>query len=223
LAKENTDILIIGTGETGELAYHCFTQDSPYSVSAFCVEDEYKVNDYMKGLPIISLSNVKDTHPPSDFSTFIAVSHTDLNKIRENLFKKVKNMGYECVSYTSSSSIIWDTASIGDNVFIFENVSIQHNCTIGDNVMIWPGSTIAHRTSIGNNSYISPGVSISGFCNLGKNCFLGVNSSLSDGLSVGNFVVIGAGSVIIEDINDKKVYVGNPGQPLDREPSDLSL
>ena len=44
--------------------------------------------------------------------------------------------------------------------------------------------------------------------------FIGIGSSIIQGVKVGKNVTIGAGSVIIKDIPDNAVVVGNPGKVI---------
>lgn len=45
---------------------------------------------------------------------------------------------------------------------------------------------------------------------IGDNVTLGVNVTIIGGVIVGNNVIIGAGSVVVKDIPDNSVAVGNP-------------
>lgn len=45
---------------------------------------------------------------------------------------------------------------------------------------------------------------------IGRNCWLGANVVVVPGVTIGNNVVVGAGSVVIHDLPDNVVAVGNP-------------
>lgn len=49
---------------------------------------------------------------------------------------------------------------------------------------------------------------------IGDNVTLGVNVSIIGGVTIGNNVTIGAGSVVVKDIPDNCVAVGNPCKPI---------
>jgi acetyltransferase-like isoleucine patch superfamily enzyme len=46
----------------------------------------------------------------------------------------------------------------------------------------------------------------------GELSFIGIDSTIIQGVKVGKNVTIGAGSVVIKDIPDNAVVVGNPGK-----------
>lgn len=49
---------------------------------------------------------------------------------------------------------------------------------------------------------------------IGNNCFIGIASIINGGVTIGNGCVIGAGSVVLEDVPDFTMVVGNPAKPI---------
>jgi acetyltransferase EpsM len=47
---------------------------------------------------------------------------------------------------------------------------------------------------------------------VGEGTHIGIGSSVIQGITIGKWVTIGAGAVIIRDIPDFAVVVGNPGK-----------
>jgi sugar O-acyltransferase (sialic acid O-acetyltransferase NeuD family) len=210
-------IVVVGAGEQAELAYEYFTHDSPHEVVAFSVESEFLDNEELFGLPVIPFEEITEQYGPGEYRAFVAISSTQLNRIRTRLYREVKERGYQCVSYVSSHAFVWHNVEIGENTFVFENNVLQYGVSVGDNVILWSGNHVGHQTKIEDNCFVSSHVVISGFCTIGNGSFLGVNSTFGDGLTVGRDCVIGAGAVVVKDTEPRKVYVGNPAKPLDRD------
>ena len=213
-------VVIVGAGEQGEIACEYFTRDSPHEVVAFAVERELMSAEEHAGLPVVPLEELRVRFPPSEFRAFVAISSTQLNRVRRRLFGSVKSQGYRCLSYVSSHAFVWHNVEIGENAFVFEDNVLQHRVRIGHNVVLWSGNHVGHRTTIGDDTFVSSHVVISGYCNIGSGCFLGVNSCLGDNLLVGDDCVIGAGAVLVKDAEDRRVYVGNPARALERDSFD---
>jgi sugar O-acyltransferase (sialic acid O-acetyltransferase NeuD family) len=207
-------VVIVGDGETAELAYEYFTHDSPHEVVAFSVERAYRKKDEMFGLPVVAFEELERRFPPGEFAAFVAVSYTKLNRVRERLFKETRRRGYRCLSYVSSRAFVWHNVEIGENCFIFENNVVQYAVRVADNVVMWSGNHIGHQTVIKENAFISSHVVVSGYCEVGENCFLGVNSSVANNIKIARDCLIGMGAVIHKDTEERKVYVGNPGKPV---------
>jgi sugar O-acyltransferase (sialic acid O-acetyltransferase NeuD family) len=211
-------LVIVGAGESAEIAYEYFTYDSPHTVVGFGVEEQFRTVDTLEGLPVISLDSLPRVFPPGEHSAFVAVSSTQLNRLRRRLFDRVKELGYNCASYISSRSFVWRNVSIGENVFVFEDNVLQHHVRIGDNVVLWSGNHIGHRTVVEDDCFVSSHVVISGFCTIGRRSFLGVNACFADEVNVGEDSVVGAGAVVIKDLPPRGVYVGNPARPTGGDP-----
>ncbi len=207
---EKLNLVIVGAGETADIAFEYFTYDSHYSVSAFVVEKEFRKEDSRYGLPVIDIEDMIKIYPPDRYLAFVAISYTQLNRLRERLFNQVKMEGYECATYISSRAFVWRTALIGENCMIFENNVIQHGVIIEDNVILWSGNHIGHQTRIKKSCYISSHVVISGYCEIGKRSFLGVNSTISNNLNIAEDCLIGAGSVVVKNTEIGGIYIGNP-------------
>jgi sugar O-acyltransferase (sialic acid O-acetyltransferase NeuD family) len=199
-------IVIIGTGETGEIAYEYFTYDSVHDVVGFSVERAYLKQEQLHGLPVVALEELERHFPPGDFLAFVAISSTKLNRVRTRLYRQIKERGYGFATYISSRAFVWNNAEIGENCFIFENNTIQPFVRIGDNVVLWSGNHIGHNTIIHNNCFIASQVVVSGFCNIGENCFLGVNSTIINNITVAKDCFIGAGALIQKNTEEGQLY-----------------
>jgi len=207
-------IVIVGDGETAELAYEYFTHDSPHDVVAFSVEREYAKKDNLFGLPVVHFEELEQSYSPAEFKVFVAISYTRLNRVRARLYKEAKHKGYEVVSYVSSRAFVWHNVEIGENCFILENNVVQYAVKIGNNVVLWSGNHIGHQTIIRDNAFISSHVVVSGYCDVGENCFLGVNSCIANNVKIAKDCLIGMGAVVNKNTERRKVYVGNPAKSI---------
>lgn len=194
------EIIIVGLGETADIAYEYFKFDSNYDVVAFSVDKEYLKCDSYQDLPVVALEDLATIFPPNKYLTFVALASGQLNKNREKLYKKVKEMGYTCASYISSRAFVWRTVKVGENCFIFEGNVLQHGVEVGNNVVLWSGNHIGHQTKIRDNVFVTSHCVISGYCDIGENCFLGVNCTFADGVTVNRDCFIGMGSIVNRNV-----------------------
>ena len=183
------------------------------------MEQAYLKKDFLYELPVVPFEHVEDFYAPTEYKMFVAVSYTQLNRVRTKLYKQAKSKGYSLASYVSSKAFVWRNVEIGENCFILEDNVLQYRVKIGNNVTLWSGNHIGHRTQIRDNCFVSSQVVISGFCDVGENCFLGVNSCLADFVKIAKDCIIGAGAVVIQNTVERLVYVGNPAKPLPNKTS----
>jgi sugar O-acyltransferase (sialic acid O-acetyltransferase NeuD family) len=207
-------LVIIGDGETAELAYDYFTDEGKYDIVGFSAEEQCRKNHMLLGLPVVPLEEIEKFYDPQIHRAFVAVSFTQLNRLRARLLDAVKRKGYASCSYVSPNAFIGNNVEIGENCFLFEGTTVQRGAKIGNNVMLWTGSIVGHRSIIHDNCFLAAHVAVSGFCTVGENCFLGVNSCVGDNVKVAKDCVVGAGAVIIKDTSEGQICVGNPARPL---------
>ncbi len=214
MASDKPELVIIGDGETAELAHDYFVRDNKYTVVGFSAEQAFMRNKTLLGLPVVAFEELEQIFDPQKVTAFVAVSYTQFNRLRSRLFNRAKAKGYRFSSYISPQATINPDVEIGENCFILENVTIQRSTKIGDNVIIWSGSSIAHQSTVKNNVFVASHVAVSGFCEVGENCFLGVNSCTVDCIKVARDCIVGAGAVVVQDTTEGRIYVGNPAKPL---------
>jgi sugar O-acyltransferase (sialic acid O-acetyltransferase NeuD family) len=210
--KTGSKLIIIGDGEFAGIAYEYFTHDSPHTVVAFAVERDYLKSDELLGLPVVPFEELEQRFDPGEHKAFVAVTYTQLNRLRARLCRSAKAKGFELASYVSSRAFVWNNVKLGENVFVFENNVIQYYAQIGNNVILWSGNHIGHRSVIEDDCYPASHVVVSGFCRIQKRTFIGVNVSIGANITIAPDCFIGAGSVIAKDTEEGKVYYAAPAE-----------
>ncbi len=101
-------------------------------------------------------------------------------------------------------------ANFGLTVLDEALVTIGDDCFIGPNVSIY---TACHSTAPDERNtrmeWARP-------VTIGDSCWLGGGVTILPGVTIGNGVTIGAGSVVVSDIPDRSVAVGNPARVIKR-------
>ena len=206
-------VVIFGTGELAQRIFF-YLKDSDDQVIAFCANKSKIDKEELLGLPVIAFENIEETFPPTEFSMFIALAYSEMNKKRTKFFNEAKNKGYELYSFVHPSTKIWDEFEMGENCFILANNVIQPFVKLGNNVLIGSNNLISHNTTIGDNCFITSNVTMGGHITMGKNCFVGLSATINQRIKIGDECIIGAGTIITKDINDKEVYAENSSKKL---------
>lgn len=203
-------IVIIGLGETANLAYEYYTYDSSYEVVAFAVDRPFMDKDSFQNLPVCAIDELTTKYPSNQYKVFVALGSGELNYQRTRMYQKIKALGYDCVSYISSRAFVWHNVEIGENCFIMEENTLQPFTKVGNNVVMWSGNHLGHQSEIKDNCFITSHVVISGFCEIGENTFIGVNAAIADNVKVAKDNFIAMGSVIGKNTQENAIYKGNP-------------
>lgn len=118
---------------------------------------------------------------------------------------------------------------IGNQVRVGTCSIVEHHIHIEDRVSMHARVFIPEYSILEEGCWIGPGVVFTNtphpLCPTAKQCLkrgcrvkkfakIGANATLLPHISVGEFAVIGAGSVVTENIPDRKVAVGNPAKVI---------
>lgn len=164
-------VILWGTGKTTDILEYYLKKENICEVCAYTLDKEYLKEKQYNNKPVVPFDEIEKYYSAKEYKLAILIGPIANNRVREEKFNVAKQKGYSFINYISKDSLC-GASEIGENVFIFPGVVIQPFVKIGNNVCIWTNSMIGHDCSIMNNCYLaSP--KISGYCKIGKNTFLG--------------------------------------------------
>lgn len=205
-------ICIIGTGGFAREVYCCLVDifhSDEVSIKdkvVFLDKDELCMQDTVMGCKLIKES----TFDANKYVAFIAVGEPH---IREKIYNKYpKETEYATIIHPSA--VVSDWAEIGEGSIITACCVVTCNIKIGKQAHINLNSTIGHDCVIGDFFTTAPDANISGICNFGNRVYFGTNSCVKQGISICDDVTIGMGGVVVKDIQERGVYIGNPLRKL---------
>lgn len=216
-------VIIYGNKAVAREIYYGFKYFSNYEVVSFTVDRESFDGDRLLDLPVIPFDIVRAKLSPDKYKMFIAVGYVKNNKIRKERYYKSKEMGYQLINFISPKSIILPETPVGDNCFIGHYAIISPDAKIGNNVIISNSCAIGHDAVIGDHCFIADGAGVSGGVSIGSCSFLGARSTIRNKVSIGNECVIGAGAIMLENAEDRSVYLGEPATLLPISSNELPL
>lgn len=166
------------------------------------IDDDPSVNE-IYDIPVI-LNNCKIEKQEA----IISIGN---NKNRKKI-AKLYDLDYSSVFHPASS--ISKFATIGKGTVIMANSSINAGTTIGKHCIINTNSVVEHDCEISDFVHICPNAALAGNVKIGEGSQIGIGACIKQNISVGRWCTVGAGTVVISDIPDYSVVVGNPGKIL---------
>jgi sugar O-acyltransferase (sialic acid O-acetyltransferase NeuD family) len=100
--------------------------------------------------------------------------------------------------------------TIGEGAIICEGSILTCDIEIGKHCILNLSTTIGHDCVIGDYFTTTPAVNISGRCIIGDRVYFGTNAATRGVNKICSDVVIGMGGIVLKDIEEKGIYVGNP-------------
>ena len=126
-------------------------------------------------------------------------------------------------SHILSGSSIGENCNIGQNVVIGPDVKIGANCKIQNNVSVYKGVTLEEGVFCGpsmvfTNVY-NPRAEIRKMdaarpTLVKRGATIGANATIVCGNTIGSYALVGAGAVVVDDVSDHALVVGNPAKQV---------
>ena len=156
------------------------------------------------GMEAVLDQQEKEAH---EYSVIVAVGN---NPIRREIARKLQAAGVTFATAIHPMACVGRDVEIGEGTVVMANGVINPGSCLGAHCIINTAATVDHDCIIGDFVHLSPGVHLGGTVRIGPGSWLGVGASIINNLSIGERVMIGAGAVVIRDITDCSVMVGNP-------------
>ena len=215
-------LFVFGVGPSADVAAELFQASKMYEVLGFILDRDYVKAEHHLGLPVVAYEDFRCAFTPSQCDVFVAVGYRKLNRLRSDVFRRVRADGYHLPSLIEERHAIPQTVKFGSNCLVMRGATIHPSVIVGDDVFIWGGATVCHHSRIGSHGWITAGAVIAGNCTVGDFYFVGANATLVNDLKIGNGCFIGAGALVSSDLADKSVVV-RPGDGSHRLTSDAFL
>jgi len=215
-------IIIFGNHEFAKMMAEYVQKFTNNEVSYFTVNKKYIKDSKILGLPVIEFESIENKLDKSEYKFLITLGYNQMNSLRENIFSKVQEKGYEITSFVHPTALV-NTEQIGVGNIFLENVFIGPYSKIGNGNVFWNGVNISHNVTIGNYNYFSPSTTFAGNVKVSNNCFLGTNCTVRNGVSISNKTLIGAGCYLNKNTLNDEVYVPSRAVKLDKNSSEIEL
>lgn len=201
-------ICIWGTGGFGREVL-CLLTDvlrengkDPSDNIRFIVDDEFHTENRIMGIEVLRRSDLDIAR----HSVIVAIGEPAKRK------KVVESLpaGTEFPVWKHNTAVVSDWVDIAEGAVITAGVIATCNIRIGKHAHLNLHTTIGHDCVIGDYFTSAPGVKISGNCIFGNSVYIGTNASVKQGIKICDDVTIGMGAVVVKNIEEPGVYIGNP-------------
>ncbi len=136
------------------------------------------------------------------------------NNVRKKMVQFIESNNLKQTIISHPLAKISPLAQVEKSVFIGVGAIINTLSHIKKGTIINSGAIIEHECIVGEFCHIAPGTVLTGNITIDNGTFIGANSIIIPGKKIGKNVIIGAGSVVINDIPDNEVWVGNPARKI---------
>ena len=176
----------------------------------FFIDDAYS-NDTFRGIQRMNYQEFLEMYNASEVEITISLGEPEL---KEKLYYRLKKDGFSFANIIHPTAIISPSATVGRGLILKSHSFISADAVVGENVSIEENGIIGHDSIIGDHCQISANVVVAGGCTIGNSTYIGLSVPIIQGAHIGANSVISMGSVVVRDIPDNVIAVGNPARPM---------
>lgn len=194
---ETTKINIIGASGHGKVIMD-IVNTTKNSVNQF-YDDNPNLKEFC-GFKVDPVASIQQ------YNTIIGIGKNKVRKLINDKF------AFEYLTLIHPYTAISPSVQIAVGTVVMPGASINADSIIGKHCIINTNASVDHDCNIGDYVHISPNVALAGNVSVGEGTHIGIGACSIQGIKIGKWCTIGAGTVIIKDIPDYAVVVGNPGK-----------
>jgi acetyltransferase EpsM len=165
--------------------------------------DDKPIVDKIFNIPVINTPEINFFH---NKSLIISIGN---NKTRQKIVSQIFTNYLTAIHPTS---IIATHVTIEEGTVIMAGAILNPNVKVGKHCIVNSGAVIEHDCILDNFVHLSPNAALAGNVSIGEGAHIGIGSSIIQGVKIGKWATIGAGTVVLNDVPDYAVIVGNPGK-----------
>ena len=201
------EIFIIGAGGHAKQCIDIFEENN-YGIIGLFDDDTNKIGTLYYGYKVMDKIDNLSKYLSDASYLFCAIGN---NHDRKRICEKYKHFKFtQCISQRAfiSNSINFNKRGnyVGHNALLLANVQINNFNIIND------GCIVPHDCIIGDYNHLSIRSVLGGRVVLRDLNLCGLNCTILPDIIIGSENIIGAGAVVIKNVDDNKIIVGNPGK-----------
>lgn len=186
------DIILVGYGGHGKSVADCIERKKEYRIIGYTEPDKVESK-----YPYLGTDDVlKEYFDRGIKNVAICQGYLGHGDLRQKLYKYVKNIGFSLPVISDSSSVISETAIIGEGTFIGKGAIVNADAQIGRMCILNTMSLIEHECIIGEFTHIAVATVLCGQVRVGKSAFIGANATVIQCKEIPEGKIIPAGMVV---------------------------
>lgn len=212
-------VIVLGGIGIGLIASYIIDQYPELELIGFLNDNEpvgKEIGDFEKKIKVIGKSeDIGDFLKDEDVYVFIAYI---VMKNKEKVYKKINELGIprdRFINLIHPSAIVpAGYCRLGKGVLVAPLAQLSPDTILEDKCIMLANSFLGHNSSMGEFSSIATNSVVGAHVEIGKGVHIGSNATIRESLKIGNYSFVGMGSVVLEDVPDYAVVVGNPAKVL---------
>ena len=206
-------ILVYGTGENSEQAFHIFKHIADVTIVGYVDDNAQRTGQQHLGKPVLGTGaqTAELARQHGIEGAFVAIGD---NHARGRASRALRECGLRFVNAVHPQSFIYDTARLGTGVMVEMGAAIHAGATVGDGTFVMGGAIVSHHSTVGAYALLAGGVVFGGNVQIGDYTLLGCGTVVQPHCAIGTSVITGIGAAVTGPLPDRAVAVGVPAKVI---------
>ncbi|MFV0397455.1 MAG: hypothetical protein ACK5JU_05515 [Bacteroidales bacterium] len=212
-------VVVMGGIGIGLIAASIIDQYEELEILGFLNDNEpigKEIGDFERKIKVIGTS--EDVHKfIADDDTYVFIAYIVM-KNKKAAYAKIKSLN---IPENKFINLIHPTAivpkgycKIGNGVLFAPLSQLSPDTTVSDNCILLPNSFLGHNSFMDEYASIATNSVVGAHVHVGKGVHIGSNATIRECVKIGDYSFVGMGAVVLEDVPEYSVVVGNPAKVL---------
>lgn len=210
-------VVILGGSGIGMIAASILEKTGKHEVAGFLNDVEPVGSSIGKFKQYKVLGTTDDLEKLLKDGLSVFIAYVGLQKEKET-FQKIEQLNIpkdRYVEVIDPTAIIPEGfCKIGDGTLFAPLCQLSPDVTISDNCILLANSFVGHDSFLDRFAHVATNAVIGANVHVGKGVHIGSNATIREKVKIGDYSLIGAGSVVLSDVPENSVVVGNPARVL---------
>ncbi|NQS97034.1 MAG: hypothetical protein HQ591_01125 [candidate division Zixibacteria bacterium] len=176
------------------------------------LNDSVEIGTNFRKYPVIGRTEEAPNFAEKGYYLVCALHNLRYGRLRINRIEKM-GIPLEAFPPIIHPTVITSMAeSIGQGVIIGPYVNISVDVTVGNYCFFGGSIFLGHDTKLEDFVAMSNNAATGATIRIGKGTHVSINTSIREFIQIGRYALIGMGAVVIKDVGEGEIAVGNPAK-----------
>jgi len=186
------DIILVGYGGHAKSVADCIERQKEYRIIGYTDMEKHESPYAYLGTDDI----LGEYYARGVRNAVVCVGYLGKGSLREKLYSLLKGIGYRLPIIVDSSSIVAETAEIGEGSFVGKGAIINAEAQVGKMTIINTMALVEHECMVEDFAHVAVAAVLCGQVHVGEAAFIGANATVIQGRSIAPRQIVPAGVTI---------------------------
>lgn len=180
------------------------------------IDDGVPAGTQVSGIPVLGTAALLADLRSQEIGNVVnAVGGIGNYAIRWNIFKRLRQFGFQFPTLIHPSAFVEDTVTLSEGIQVLAQSYISSESAVGFGTLINAGVIISHDGKIGQCVNLSPGAMLAGEVIVEDFAQIGMGATINLGVKIGSAARVGNSAVVKNDVPvNGRVYAGTVWPPV---------